>query len=668
MRTSSIQLLTGFNDVMEKQQGKKRRRRGIAGRVDSTSKIKHNINGGGGKESEVESSPRKKKVKTNPEPVQTPDKVPSVCGSSSIANDSVASTNNMKADEKAASNSNNQKEGRRRRKRLSNNNNTNNDSTITRTKLRNLLKRRAAKKKKQGALGGGIDEQHSIIANGEELNNDDGNKMNRSSKKKQHTSNCSKSLDPSCVYINNPQSAPVVRRAISYMKQVLNPSTTKRKEKMFHITTGPIQHWRTVSKMAVRRAMASSSSSAATTIDKKTAPSSSQLQIGLFKPKSHDIIPVPYCTAHHPSINMAVPILQEACTKCNVQAFSEQDGTGQLRYLAINVERSTGAVQITLVWNDNNITGSGEDSTNKKNQVVLDSLIQTIIDFSEAPTPKVLQESATKVEEKPKEQRFKLHSLWVHYHATSKHDNAIFGRDENSWRCFYGPTSISESIDITNGNTDNSILCPYKVTLEFPPNVFRQANIDAFARIIGVIRKRIVRYNTERLIDTTTNEKTKKKNQSLPSCVELYGGVGTIGLHLVDLTSKLVSSDENPYNVACFEKAASNLPKNLRSRVSYVPKNAAQMTLHGALKTSELCIVDPPRKGLDKEVLDALVDNATSCFPKLLVYVSCGFPAFERDCNRILQSKEWSLEHAEGFLLFPGSDAIETLAFFTRNK
>jgi 23S rRNA (uracil1939-C5)-methyltransferase len=402
----------------------------------------------------------------------------------------------------------------------------------------------------------------------------------------------------------------------------------------------------------VRRAVASSASFHNDMSSSLPPP----LQIGLFKPKSHDIIPVPNCTAHHPSINRAVPIVQEACRKCNVTAFSEQDGTGQFRYLSINVERSTGAVQITLVWNDTNTI----DGDNNKNTAILDSLIQTIIEIAEA-------------EEKNDEPRFKLHSLWVHYHAASKHDNAIFGRDENSWRCVYGPTSISESIDISSSSADCTILCPYKVILEFPPNVFRQANIDAFARIIGIIRKRIIQYNTtERLIPntkTTTPSATTQETSLLPSCVELYGGVGTIGLHLVDLLSKLVSSDENPYNVACFQKAASSLPKKLRSRVSYKPKNAAQMAIDGVLSKSEICIVDPPRKGLDDEVLDAFLDQpTTNSFPALLVYVSCGFPAFERDCNRMIQSNKWSLEHAEGFLLFPGSDAIETLAFFVRNK
>ena len=43
--------------------------------------------------------------------------------------------------------------------------------------------------------------------------------------------------------------------------------------------------------------------------------------------------------------------------------------------------------------------------------------------------------------------------------------------------------------------------------------------------------------------------------------MELYGGVGTIGLNLlIDCgIKKYQCSDENPYNVACFEKAVADL-------------------------------------------------------------------------------------------------------------
>lgn len=51
---------------------------------------------------------------------------------------------------------------------------------------------------------------------------------------------------------------------------------------------------------------------------------------------------------------------------------------------------------------------------------------------------------------------------------------------------------------------------------------------------------------------------------------------------------------------------------------------------------------------------------------KMLVYLSCGFPAFVRDCDTLLESGAWKLHHAEAFLFFPGTDSIETLAIFIK--
>lgn len=47
-----------------------------------------------------------------------------------------------------------------------------------------------------------------------------------------------------------------------------------------------------------------------------------------------------------------------------------------------------------------------------------------------------------------------------------------------------------------------------------------------------------------------------------------------------------------------------------------------------------------------------------------LIYVSCGFAAFQHDCNALLASGCWSLHWARGYLFFPGTSAIETLAIF----
>jgi len=147
--------------------------------------------------------------------------------------------------------------------------------------------------------------------------------------------------------------------------------------------------------------------------------------------------------------------------------------------------------------------------------------------------------------------------------------------------------------------------------------------------------------------------------------LELYGGVGTISLHVVELSKigSLVCLDENPHIQACFAASAEVLRQTKNVTIRYEPKSAAQMVQDGALRTADVVIVDPPRKGLEPSVSAALAASKNNV--QLLVYVSCGFDAFQRD-YQILQGGGWRVARAEGHILFPGSNAIETLAFFVR--
>mmetsp|Transcript_7752 Transcript_7752/g.12310 ORF Transcript_7752/g.12310 Transcript_7752/m.12310 type:complete len:91 (+) Transcript_7752:210-482(+) len=74
----------------------------------------------------------------------------------------------------------------------------------------------------------------------------------------------------------------------------------------------------------------------------------------------------------------------------------------------------------------------------------------------------------------------------------------------------------------------------------------------------------------------------------------------------------------------------------------------------------DVLIVDPPRKGLDDVVLDKLDTELHP--PRRIVYVSCGFKAFKRDYSRLL--RRYRPVHAEGHVLFPGADHMETLCVF----
>lgn len=499
---------------------------------------------------------------------------------------------------------------------------------LTPTQLRNRRKRKARKRGKEEDPSKSSEEQQQ---NG------------------QKNSATLNKVDPSTRYLAKPLACPVVKSAKQFWRTTSYDG--------FKVYLGETQRWRTVSKLAVR------------------PDEDGKVTIGLFAPNSHDVLPLPKCRMHHPSINKAVEVITKACHSLSVVPYreagkSDEDdkGSGQLRYVAVNVERSTGAAQITLVWNESPPSDGAIDNP------LLRKLASKIVSSSTA--------SSAEVEEPPKKRRrgrrggktelkstrandggkqtttFKLHSLWINYHNSWKHSNAVFAFDSKCWKRVEGPSAVVEHLKFENARqltNSDSLADPapldFKVPLHFPPNVFRQANLCFFTCIVARIRERTIKLKEDEVGDLI--------------CTELYGGVGTIGLHLSDLVTYLVSSDENPNNNTCFTKTVREFPPEVQSKLEYKRKDATAMVRSEKemLSRSQVLIVDPPRKGLDEEVVDYICTGGHEHL-KLVAYVSCGFKAFERDCKKITGSGKWRVEFAEGYILFPGSDAIETLAFF----
>jgi 23S rRNA (uracil1939-C5)-methyltransferase len=77
----------------------------------------------------------------------------------------------------------------------------------------------------------------------------------------------------------------------------------------------------------------------------------------------------------------------------------------------------------------------------------------------------------------------------------------------------------------------------------------------------------------------------------------------------------------------------------------------------------DVIVVDPPRKGLAPEVIDAMVQMA----PGRIVYVSCDPATLARDV-KLLSQRGYTLTHAEAFDLFPRTFHVETLVSLSQLK
>jgi tRNA/tmRNA/rRNA uracil-C5-methylase (TrmA/RlmC/RlmD family) len=138
---------------------------------------------------------------------------------------------------------------------------------------------------------------------------------------------------------------------------------------------------------------------------------------------------------------------------------------------------------------------------------------------------------------------------------------------------------------------------------------------------------------------------------------ELHAGVGPIGLGLLARCAEVRFNEVAPHAVLGMRRGLAERPpaEQARARVAPGPAEACLGLLEGA----DVVIVDPPRKGLEPALCDALVARP----PQRLVYASCGLDAFLRDASRLAQAG-LRLRALEAWVLFPYTTHVETAARF----
>ena len=79
------------------------------------------------------------------------------------------------------------------------------------------------------------------------------------------------------------------------------------------------------------------------------------------------------------------------------------------------------------------------------------------------------------------------------------------------------------------------------------------------------------------------------------------------------------------------------------------------------LKPAELVITNPPRTGMDKRVVDAILAAA----PRRVVYISCDPATLARDLSRLCATRRLrpsASSQFRAFDLFPQTAHVETVA------
>ncbi|HPF82622.1 MAG TPA: class I SAM-dependent RNA methyltransferase [Bacilli bacterium] len=139
-----------------------------------------------------------------------------------------------------------------------------------------------------------------------------------------------------------------------------------------------------------------------------------------------------------------------------------------------------------------------------------------------------------------------------------------------------------------------------------------------------------------------------KKNVN-PTVLDLYCGTGTIGICVSDYAKKILGIEINKMAII---DAKNNAKINNVNNIDFIAGDTKTILKNKDYKT-DIIILDPPRAGLDKEVIEDIKRfNA-----KEIIYVSCDPITLARDIK--LLSDLYDVKEVTPFDMFPNTYHVE---------
>lgn len=178
-------------------------------------------------------------------------------------------------------------------------------------------------------------------------------------------------------------------------------------------------------------------------------------------------------------------------------------------------------------------------------------------------------------------------------------------------------------------------------TLQIGPNTFFQNNIHLLLPLLDDVKSRV------------------RGQGSGARVADLYGGVGTIALHIAGPAAQVICVESVAESAAL---AAANARANGLSNIAVVAADTATFLRDQSPGSFDVVVADPPRTGLGPEVCRELLRLGA----RRLVYVSCNPLTQVDDARALLMG--YHLTELRGYDMFPHTPHLESLAVFDRRS
>ena len=211
--------------------------------------------------------------------------------------------------------------------------------------------------------------------------------------------------------------------------------------------------------------------------------------------------------------------------------------------------------------------------------------------------------------------------------VNSKNTNVILGTETHT---LYGPGYIEDT------------LCG--VPVQLGPLSFYQVNTLAAERLYGIAAQYAQLTPDDLLLD-------------------LYCGMGTIGLSMVDHCRELVGVEIVPEAIESAKSNAARMGDAVAAKSCFFCADAGQAATRLAAEGlhPDVVMLDPPRKGCDEATLSAVVRMA----PRRVVYVSCNPATAARDAAW-LEQNGYHAEKVQPVDLFPRTKHCEAVLLLSK--
>lgn len=259
----------------------------------------------------------------------------------------------------------------------------------------------------------------------------------------------------------------------------------------------------------------------------------------------------------------------------------------------------------------------------KQNKGILKSLVVRVSHFNkEAQVTFVVTDKKANLRELAKKTMELEHVVSVFMSYNEEDSALIFGQTKK----LEGKDTITETIG--------------KYKFELGPDTFFQLNPVQTEKLYDVVKKAAKLSMKETVLD-------------------LYCGVGTIGIYLSGLAKRIIGIEQNEISI---ENAKTNVVINKVRNAEFKAGKVLELLPQTLREEAvDVLVCDPPRLGLGEYVAKTIAGSGI----KRIIYVSCNPATLAKDLA--ILSNNYQVNSIQPVDMFPNTSSTETVALLTLN-